>query len=106
MKARQSCGPGSTDDPERPEASRAGWLGLGGVRPGRSALGEVLRRWAEPNRGLSRRVNPCLACLGHRLRHWAFFVIFRWRELFTGETVTFLTCVSLAAPEGASGRGS
>lgn len=88
MEARQSSGPGSTGDPERPEAGRAGWLGLGecdqgDLLPERSApremlaylplptrpvaLGEVLRLWTEPNRDLSRLKNPYLACLGHRL---------------------------------------
>lgn len=88
--------------------------GVGGMRPGRTApggmpaylplptrpmaLGEVLRLWAEPNRDLSRLINPYLACLGHRLR--------------TGHSLSFAvgmclsTYVSLAAPEGASGRGS
>lgn len=97
--------PVSTDDPQRPKASRAGWLGLG-VRPGRSALAEVLRMWAEPNRGPSRLISPCPACLDHRLRPWALFVICCWHAFVTGKSVTFITCVSLAVPEGASGRGS
>lgn len=31
MEARQSSSLGTIGDPERPEARRAGWLGLGGV---------------------------------------------------------------------------
>lgn len=56
--------------------------------------------WAEPNRDLSRPINPCLACLGHRLRHRALFVTACWPAFVTGKDVMFSTCVSLTVPEG------